>query len=490
MRKFLSNCLDWSRIGFELCGVYACKETALNGILENKADIIITDIKLPDSDGLTLIDEVRNIYPQIQFIVVSAYSDFENVKKAFKIGAVDYILKTEFDAAHLEEMLIKSAQKIEINRKKETGDFKTFLEKENSLKKLFWSNSFSLVDDDKKRWRIGGKKDIRSVGIIKLLNYKNIEENWNYEKELIKYGIYNITEEIVGDDSEYEFFFYSYDEIVFIFGNNAEHKFEKLSEIVRVLNRELEFIISAGIVDIDEKKSLAEEYTACQSIAEYTFVIGRNQVIRDSDIHGKERFDVAYYTELVEKAVNELDFKKVSGILDGFSEYRCRPEYTDELKDFFYSCLVVINRYSKKLNHEFISQVDIHDYVAYSDVSSLIECMKKEITYFDETGFGKMDEIENYILKNYDKEITLKSIADRFCFEYSYFSKKFLKKTGKTFKQYLTDIRLEKAYNLIVNTNSSMMEISEKVGYKNYNNFSRSFIQKYGKKPVEIRKEV
>ncbi len=488
MRKYLSNCLDWDKLNLELCGVYSKKETALKGILKNGTDIIITDIKLPDSDGLTLVSEVSEINPSIQFVVISAYSDFENVKKAFKIGALDYILKTEFEPEHLEQVLIKIVQRLDMAKNKEDS-FERFTEKENVLKKVFWSNELKDIGKENLLWNVNDGVNFGSVGIIKLLNYKEILTKWDFEKEVMKYGVYNIAREIVTNAGGCEFFFNSYDEIVFLF-SNASSGADILQNIVNILCSEFDFVIASGVCKMNSGSIMSNVYSKCVGIADYSFVLGRNKIMTEDIVKSEtDEFDVIYYTDLFEEKIRNREFKKVVEILDELSGINPNVGDIKAVQDFFYSCMITLFRNSKEFEFDFIPYGDLHGYVQGSDVQGIISYMKYALMSFDESGFKQINDIENYIIKNYNKEINLKNIADEFCFEYSYFSRKFVKKTGKTFKQYLTDVRLENAYNLIMNTKHSMYEIAEMVGYKNYNSFSRNFTQKYGRNPTEMRKD-
>lgn len=492
MRRYLSRCLDWGKLNLELCGVYADKEDALIGIKENIPNIILTDIKLPDSDGLSLMTDVMKINSEILFIVISAYSDFEIVKKSFKIGAIDYILKTEFDPKNLENILVKMVQRLDSLKKEENNKFKVFLEKEYLLKKLLWDNGVSFKDNEIK-WRIEADSMGWSICVAKLLNYKDISKDWNSEKELLKYGIYNVVEELLNEMKNGEFFFNSYDEIIFLFDGKHNIIDNDIQNIIDILCNEFNFVISSAIVKTSKEKSLADEYSKCVSIADYSFIIGRNSVIREDELNNlTEDFDVINYTLAFENKFKEYDFDSLYALLDELGQLRPKLEKIRTVQDYFYACLIVLFRYAQEQRIEFIDYDDIYGYVVCSDMNGIIEYIRKAINRFENVGIEKskdVEKVEKYILENYDKDIKLKTVAEKFCFEYSYFSKMFVKNTGKTFKQYLTDIRLQKAYKLILNSNHSMSEIAQMVGYQSYDNFSRTFVQKYGKRPIEIRKE-
>ena len=87
VRIGLKTLIAWEQYGYRLVGEAA-----------NGQHIIITDMKMPVMDGLTLIKTLKNEEGfSVAFLVLSSYDDFELVKGAMKLGAVDYFLKLELD---------------------------------------------------------------------------------------------------------------------------------------------------------------------------------------------------------------------------------------------------------------------------------------------------------------------------------------------------------------------------------------------------------
>lgn len=97
-------------------------------------------------------------------------------------------------------------------------------------------------------------------------------------------------------------------------------------------------------------------------------------------------------------------------------------------------------------------------------------------------------QIKEYMQKNYMRDITIKELADIMCISHSYFSTFFKSVTGKNFKTYLTEIRMEEALLLVLRTNMKTYEISEAVGYNNVRRFVDAFKNAYKMTPMEYRK--
>jgi len=104
-RYAIRSSLDWEKEGFRICSEAINGKHAL-AMLENcRPDIVITDIDMPEMNGIDLIGELRRTEPDIPIIVLSAYDDFHFVKEALKSGARDYLLKHELESEQLANLL-------------------------------------------------------------------------------------------------------------------------------------------------------------------------------------------------------------------------------------------------------------------------------------------------------------------------------------------------------------------------------------------------
>ncbi|MGI6161815.1 MAG: response regulator transcription factor [Christensenellales bacterium] len=91
----LKNLIDWEEMGFTIVGEANDGLMALNLIDELKPDLIVTDIYMRYCDGIRLMEQVRSSHPDIMFIVLSCYDNFDYAQKALRLGAFDYLLKSD-----------------------------------------------------------------------------------------------------------------------------------------------------------------------------------------------------------------------------------------------------------------------------------------------------------------------------------------------------------------------------------------------------------
>ena len=93
VRKAMIRKMDWEKLGFTVVGDAENGEDALEKLEHLEPDVVMTDIRMPYMDGLTLTAKIREKYPSIKILIFSGYDDFEYAQKAIKLNVTEYILK-------------------------------------------------------------------------------------------------------------------------------------------------------------------------------------------------------------------------------------------------------------------------------------------------------------------------------------------------------------------------------------------------------------
>lgn len=104
VRENIKKMVPWEQYGYELVGEAPDGEVALPMIRKLKPDLLITDIKMPFMDGLTLSKMVRKDFPRMKIVILSGYDDFNYARQAISIGVEDYLLKPITKNALLERL--------------------------------------------------------------------------------------------------------------------------------------------------------------------------------------------------------------------------------------------------------------------------------------------------------------------------------------------------------------------------------------------------
>ena len=134
IRNALAHMIDYSSIGYELVGIAQNGMEAYGMICDEYPDVVITDIRMPILDGLGLIERAVKLDPNLRFVILSGYDEFEYARQAMKFGVRDYLLKPT-DRDQLMEVLVRCRKEKEEARqrklseqRKMLGDLRTTVE--------------------------------------------------------------------------------------------------------------------------------------------------------------------------------------------------------------------------------------------------------------------------------------------------------------------------------------------------------------------------
>ncbi len=111
-RQLVKKTVNWEKLGLEIAGEAEDGEEALDKILEEKPDILIMDINIPYINGIQVSEKVKQVLPDTQVIILTAYGEFEYAKQALSLGAASFVLKP-VNPEELTEELIKCKEKLE-----------------------------------------------------------------------------------------------------------------------------------------------------------------------------------------------------------------------------------------------------------------------------------------------------------------------------------------------------------------------------------------
>lgn len=142
VRKGLISTMPWEEFGIQVAGEAGNGRKALEWLEQEPADLLITDLSMPVMNGFDLMREVREQYPRIRIAVLTCHEDFKYIQDALRLGAIDYIVKTELENDTMQNSLRRIASRLnELN------------EEEQRLKQPQWSSSSmkSWTEEDEKK---------------------------------------------------------------------------------------------------------------------------------------------------------------------------------------------------------------------------------------------------------------------------------------------------------------------------------------------------
>lgn len=499
MRQGIAHMIDWEQEGFQIIGQASNGQEALEMIKENVPDIIISDVVMPQLNGIELAKVIQNNYPQIKIIILSSYSDFEYVKSSFQSGAVDYILKPSLNPIEM----LKTLKKISFENKLTDEDNDTNLNTNNMINRLILGFDANIDYDHL------NNLFTHSSFCLFGLNAKKIYDNYDKRSEIIKFSLNEINNEFSNDESNQNYIIQmaniENEILVAVVNFNSENytslldKLTNISENVSKSFKEAFFVLSKNF---DSVNNLKDKY-------ENDFLILTQQYFYHKNIHLLNSINFQMPT-----SIEKFNFKRFSEYVsimqfqNGFNmlnEYIIAAIDTKALTEFELKTLIQNSFYNvisslEYLNFDFailntLKQECFNkiDSIKYSEdlivtfksiinnVSELIEKHENKINSH------MINKIIQYIHDHYDEQLTLTDVSKLFNFNYSYLSAYFSSHNEEGFNEFLNKIRIQKACDFL-KQDIPISDISSMVGYSDHSYFCKVFKKFTGLTPSNFRK--
>lgn len=524
IRRGIKNSIDWEKEGYIFCGEASDGELAYPMIIKEKPDILITDIRMPFMDGLELCKLVKEELPNIKILILSGYDEFDYAKEAIRLGVTEYLLKPISSGKLLEALNGVSES---IRREKEDKDLvRKYMEEmrentEHEKQKFFEqmiAGNLSMAD----ALETGKKYEMNlSAGMYNLLLFRfTLGEENRKSGELLgeaEYAIKKLTERL-----EYVFEFQR-DVEGWAFLLMADNE-EQMSERVKELSKDLEEIMKnystityfGGIGQpVAKLRELEESFREAERALAARFTMELNRIISVEDIRMAQNVDTLDDIEItsfgeIEKTRTMLEKFLNNGAEDEIDEFV--DVYINELPEenlksvlmrqyIIMDAYIVMMSFCEKIEGiegEMQAQSEelknsMKTIQTLEEIKNYIRMLLKKIIGVRDTISGRRysDIIEiakDQIRKTYmSDEISLNTIAAEVGMSPSYFSSIFSKEMGKTFVEYLTEIRMDRAKELLMCSSMKTSEIGYEVGYKDPHYFSYIFKKTQNCTPKEFR---
>ena len=521
VREGIINKIDWEKLGFVVVGDAENGEDALEKIEQLEPDVVMTDIRMPYMDGLTLTAKIRQRYPSVKVLIFSGFDDFEYAQQAIKLDVTEYILKP-VNVEELTEILnrVRASLEEEIRQRRNVDLLRESYR--NSLpiiRELFLNDLVrENVDSEMIRPRLQEYQvDILDaeewvVAVIDVEQEENTDArtfSLHQEQELIPISVRKLVEDSLKEYCRFTIF-NSHAGIAVIAAmdetNSLAGLIELLGEISRESRRILEVAITIGVGhSCPELTEIGKSYQSAVDALGYQAIVGIGKTIYINDVEpvsrGKLLLDGKDESELV-SAVKFGPKEKIAQVVqvivgrmdDAKVHFRQYQVYMLSVMN----CLTrLMQQYDLDLTQMFDSQMNY--------LEMLTDLQKREdfARWLTEVGY-RMNEAMNreranttkqvilearqYIQDHYqDQDLSVEKLCHHLHMSPAYFSTIFKKETGQAYIAYLTEVRLNKAVELLNETDDKTYVIASKVGYQEQNYFSYVFKKRFGVSPTKYR---
>lgn len=531
VRETIKRMIPWEELGFELVGEAADGEMALPLLIRQQPDLLITDIKMPFMDGLTLARLAKKEIPGLKVVILSGYDDFNYAKQAIGIGVEDYLLKPITKNALIERLSeIRSRYEHEKTQKEYYEKFQREMQayEKNSSRDFFEAlvgGSMDMMEVYKRAEKLG--LDIVAEAYNVLIFTMNCDEDFSGQSD--EYSSWEaesleLLENFFAGHSSAMLFrsnIFSYG--VLLKGQREtieENTRACVDEIRKILSRQdgrREWFLAVG-QSVERLSQIQKSYHTASRAFSQRYLYDENILYYDEmetmEHPGgqAETEDNAYLQKVDVNALNPA-------ILQKFLSNGLQEETENFVKDYFYAIgqepmesLVFRNYVILNVRFSVISFIkglgcdtnemesaDTEEVLAEGgkNMESAIAYAKKMISQAIEIRDQNSGNKNRSILKTavdfidshyMDEEISLNTVANVANVSSNHFSALFSQNMGQTFIEYLTTLRMNKAKELLRCTGMRSSEIAGEIGYKDAHYFSYLFKKTQGMTPSDYRK--
>ncbi|WP_198543803.1 response regulator transcription factor [Petroclostridium xylanilyticum] len=526
VRVGLKSMINWEENGFELIGEASDGKKALEIIYDTHPDIVITDIRMPVMDGIELMRQIMLLTKSPKVIALSSYDDFQLVKEAMKLGAEDYILKLEMEPEHLIRILEKVRARIKEENENEDKkmSFDRHVRKNlHVMRRNFLRDILSGFYTDEEELRqsmefLNIQLNAQHVYcmMMKIGEMHRFEEVSDDELHVLNCSIINITEEIVNDSlNGYCFEGKPSEFYILVSSKNGNVEIsEKLimtvaQRLIEMLKQYLDITAVFGVGEGERTiKGIREAYYQATDAVKYRFFKGDKGIILWNDVKEcgfqKDEISILNMKERLHRAlafyskdeIEELSARILKDIftlpLSPQSVFNVMLELLYMISEFCetnqLNIMDIMNR-SYRSYHQLLYIKSIKEAKEWIRMvmEDLICYIKKE----EEMDYPRIIvKAKKYIEEHYNEDISLKEVANEVNLNPSYFSTLLKQYIGKSYSEYLTQMRIEKAKVLLQTTQYKVYEVGLKVGYENTYYFNRIFKKITGMSPGEFKNSV
>ena len=518
VRTGIKSLVNWEKHGYQVVCDAANGEEAKEKIGHFRPDIILTDLKMEPGDGFELIRYCRKNFPEIKLLVLSNYNDFDNVRRAMKMGASDYLFKLMIKEDELLAVLEEAG--------KEIGDVR-----EDSHEEILQNNLDSIKTGILKR--LEEKDPVFPVDPGKLLRdiplNSSLQENYRVVRmwmnnlvilqkkesfpkmDLVVFTMQNMIEEIAGRRYRADVFIEKAGEFVILLNADSpenmeyavfDETFMVLADyIYRYYGCQVTTAVSRVAKGAENLRELIRE-TA--QIKEQCLLRKRDHILQTKNrgmcAHIPAEFGMETMRSLLEQGNLNGFFERWEELLAGAEgEEDLDPgEFKNHLKKL--SLMLYYGGEEHQIELEAVldkNGVNLEEALeGYDCLEDLSQSVKELIKEYRKILLGirrgkcrkEVNEAKIYVKSHLHEDLSAPLAARLVNMSVSRFSHVFKEDTGISFGEYVIEKRMNMAARLLAETDLKINEIAAMVGIDNPNYFSTQFKRKFQMAPVEYRR--
>ncbi|MDQ6422983.1 response regulator [Paenibacillus sp. LHD-117] len=501
----LTRFINWEELGYQVVSSASSAAQALVYMESSPVDLVISDIRMPVQNGLQLMEIIQSEYPGVRTIILSGYGEFEYARQALRLGASDFLTKP-VNFGELKKLLINIKKELDLERQEERNrkEYRQIHLNHvlNSLAKGY------IVDDQEEQAALAGLPWDREYCLIRIQIEKFLSEQsvLNDGKELIS----RIASQAADEKGSVWVFNNERSEIACFWMPQVDE--DMTASYLKALTENLQNHQIEAVLGISEKHRrlvhLKEAYLEAGRALQYAMIHLDRKITYYREIDHvlltNYRIDETLAAEILDLLASPEQWIRIESIIystiDAMNYEGCKPH---EIQAFCIQILFMISQHLYSIhNIKSPSQTDTALFVSIramllsSDVTSMkksiadaLDRMNQELNPSDQEAKSShtIAKVQRYIDEHYAQDISLTTLSNVFFIHPIYLSRLFKEKTGKNYLDYVTEVRIMRAKELLKNPALKVYEICQMVGYDSPRYFSKLFKSLTGMTPKEYK---
>ncbi len=487
----LQHHFNWETLGFTVCGAVTNGTDALHALALLRPDVLLTDMEMPGHSGLDVMEQIAREHSDIKVVFLSAYDDYDYVRPALRLGAVDYLLKP-LSEEKLCELFLGLAETIRNEKRAREMNARETYYLEMSRQTAY---THILL-----QYLLGNHTDPKMLQLTM--------EHFRFPENSVLNLVSVQSPDLIKNKEIPEFLQRLYEGSVIrpVFLLYQKQVIFLLPGPCTCLDSLLRSLLPSGAV----YRCVLSESAAFSDLPGLFQTIHANRTVW---FYLPQNRIVPVNTETHRLPEKDLVFPKINDVCDlikrnetaalgkllalFFQECRTQNPNPDTLTihmaDLYSNVTDQLRMVQPKLSaadfEEFYRMLQKSPNLdAFQDyVSRQFSLLTKSYADLCAAKGDLIDRVQDYIEQNYTEDLSLGGLAEIFYVTPAYLSSLFSKRTGDTITAHLQNTRLDRAAALLISGNQPVAKIGATVGYPNYSHFCRLFRRRFHVTPTDYR---
>lgn len=514
LRVGLKTTINWESAGFTVVAEAANGEQGYEQYKKHEPDVVITDIRMPKKDGLWLVEEIRKENPYIPILVLTCLDEFSYARSALKVGADDYILKSEVEDEELLSMMNGVKKKLD-KQGKDKEISQSASTSKNDIRRVLFNDivksDFRIDDRMKERFAVISVPLTETRFSLVSVSVPDGQDETSSRQ--IHQAVINLLINLL-DDKDIAYLFHIVNNRYHFLLSSAKLSISEMKRIFSSANqgaqqyfdKALHIVYTDAFEDIGALKSRHAEFLDKSEVLFYVedpaFYLENAKDIRFEELNSfelKKKYSQMLMIDSIMKENMEGAKEFVSELYKYFKSKLAHPNsvkmfFTDLMNHLFDHYAQILSGGTNKPDHERY-HFEIINATSLTDACRIMEHMLIDFIvqmrlYVQNNSQLLTNQAVHYIQQNFDKKISLKDVAESLNLSKQYLCSIFKKETGENVSYYINKLRIEKAKMLLHKKDRKIKEIYDEVGYANQQYFSKVFKKMTGMTILEYKDKI